>query len=251
VANKLPLIYEDKQSNASIKQRVVFGSIEAIVAGMSDNSHAKYDYIVFLEINYQVSLLCCMLSRNCICRSHSSLSQHCMSSRPQLQATALAAGARYVWSWGLLEIANSLLPPVTKNRSGYDVSGMFSHRDPSWHPFFSHLWLSNRRPQNVCIRRQSSSHACWWRLICMYVLKGVLSKDMATTGEYLKTISAVFHLNNKNAKRKLKSALTTKRCPFAPNQIPLSNPVQTLTYRWHLESLRKKSCVALLRRLAG
>jgi len=45
-------------------------------------------------------------------------------------------------------------------------------------------------------------------------VEGVLSKDMATLGEYLqtcklklsttKTVSAVFHLNNKKAKRELK-----------------------------------------------
>jgi len=41
----------------------------------------------------------------------------------------------------------------------------------------------------------------------------VLSKDMATTGEYLKTMSAVFHLNNKNAKRKLKVSFNDETLP--------------------------------------
>jgi len=46
-------------------------------------------------------------------------------------------------------------------------------------------------------------------------VEGVLNKDMATVGEYLqtwklklsttKTVSAAFHLNNKEAKRELKS----------------------------------------------
>ena len=50
---------------------------------------------------------------------------------------------------------------------------------------------------------------------------------MATTGEYLqtwklklsttKTVSTVFHLNNKEAKRELKVNLNTKPCPSAPN----------------------------------
>jgi len=80
-------------------------------------------------------------------------------------------------------------------------------------------------------------------------VEGALSKDMATLGEYhqtwklklstTKTVSAVFHLNNKEAKRELKVNFVTLD--------------RSLTYRRHLESFRKKltSCVALLRRLAG
>ena len=58
--------------------------------------------------------------------------------------------------------------------------------------------------------------------------EGALSKDMATLGKYLqngelkfsttKTVSAVFHLNNKEAKRELKVNFTTKHCPSAPNR---------------------------------
>jgi len=75
-------------------------------------------------------------------------------------------------------------------------------------------------------------------------VEGALSNDMATLSEYLqklklstvKMVSAVFHLNNKEAKRELKVTLD-----------------RSLTYCRHLESLRNKliSCVALLRRLAG
>jgi len=56
-------------------------------------------------------------------------------------------------------------------------------------------------------------------------LEGVLTKDMATVAEYLQTwklrlsttytVSAAFHLNNKEAKRGLKSNTTTKPCPSA------------------------------------
>jgi len=59
--------------------------------------------------------------------------------------------------------------------------------------------------------------------------EGALSKDMATVGEYLqtwklklsttKTVSAAFRLNNKEAKRELKSNTTTKPCPSAPSPI--------------------------------
>jgi len=95
-------------------------------------------------------------------------------------------------------------------------------------------------------------------------VEGVLSKDMATAGEYLqtwklklsttKTVSAVFHLNNSEAKRELKVNYNNEILPFClePKHLGLSLD-RSLTYRRHLESLRKKltSRVALLRRLAG
>jgi len=55
-------------------------------------------------------------------------------------------------------------------------------------------------------------------------VEGVLSKDMATVGEFLqtwklklstrKTVSAAFHLNNKEAKRELKVNYNNKILPF-------------------------------------
>jgi len=55
-------------------------------------------------------------------------------------------------------------------------------------------------------------------------LEGALSKDIATLGEYLqtlklnlsttKTVSAVFHLNNKEAKRELKVNSNNETLPF-------------------------------------
>jgi len=91
-----------------------------------------------------------------------------------------------------------------------------------------------------------------------------LSKDMATLGEYLqtskpklsttKTVLAVFHLNNKEAKRELKVNFNNETLPFCSEPKYLRVTLdKSLTYRRHLESLRKKltSCVALLRRLAG
>jgi len=60
-----------------------------------------------------------------------------------------------------------------------------------------------------------------WRAV-----EGALSKDVATLGEYLqtwklklsttKTVSAVFHLNNKEAKRELKVNFNNETCPSAP-----------------------------------
>jgi len=55
-------------------------------------------------------------------------------------------------------------------------------------------------------------------------VEGVLSKDMATLGEYLqtwklklsttKTVSAAFHLNNKDDKRELKVNFNNETLPF-------------------------------------
>jgi len=89
-------------------------------------------------------------------------------------------------------------------------------------------------------------------------------KDMATVGEDLqtwklklsttKTVSAAFHLNNKEAKSELKVNFNNETLPFCcePKYLGVTLD-KLLTYRWHLESLRKKltSRVALMRRLAG
>jgi len=93
-------------------------------------------------------------------------------------------------------------------------------------------------------------------------VEGALSKDMATLGEYLqtwklklsttKTVSTVFHLNNKEAKRELKVNFNKETLPFCSEPKYLGVMLnRSLTYRRHLESLRKKltSRVALLRAL--
>jgi len=95
-------------------------------------------------------------------------------------------------------------------------------------------------------------------------VEGALSKDMATLDEYLqtwklklsttKTVSAVFHRNNKEAKRELKVNFNNETLPFCSEPKYLGVTLdRSLTYRRHLVSLRKKltSRVALLRRLAG
>ena len=92
----------------------------------------------------------------------------------------------------------------------------------------------------------------------------VLSKDMATIGGYLhnwtfklsttKTVAAVFRLNNKEAKRELKVNFNSETLRFCSEPKCLGITLdRMLTYRRHLESLRKKltSRVALLRRLLG
>jgi len=86
---------------------------------------------------------------------------------------------------------------------------------------------------------------------------------MATLGEYLQTwklklstmkmVWAVFHLNNKDAKHKLKVNFNNETLPFCSEPKYLGVTLdRLLTYRRHLESLHKKltSRIALLRRLA-
>jgi len=95
-------------------------------------------------------------------------------------------------------------------------------------------------------------------------VEGVLSKEMATIGEYpqtwklklsiTKTVLAVFHLNNKEAKCELKVNHNNETLLFCSEPICLGVTLdRSLTYRRHLESLRKKliSRIALLKRLAG
>ena len=82
-------------------------------------------------------------------------------------------------------------------------------------------------------------------------VEGALSKDMATLDEYLQTwklklsttttVSAVFHLNNKEAKRELKVNFNYESLPFCSEPKNLGVTLdRSLTYRRHLESLRKK-----------
>jgi len=82
-------------------------------------------------------------------------------------------------------------------------------------------------------------------------VEGVLNKDMAMLGEYLqtwklklsttKTVSANFHLNNKEAKRELKVNFNNETLPFFSETKYFGVTLdRSLTYRRHLESRRKK-----------
>jgi len=95
-------------------------------------------------------------------------------------------------------------------------------------------------------------------------VEGVLTKDMATVSEFIqtwklklsttKTVSAAFHLNNKEAKLELKVKYNNETLRFCSEPKYLGVTLdRSLTYHRHLESLRKKltSRVALMRRLAG
>ena len=94
-------------------------------------------------------------------------------------------------------------------------------------------------------------------------LEGILSQDMSTLSAYLqtwrlklsytKTVTAVFHLNNRETKRVLKVYNNGRLLPFCPTPTYLGVKLdRSLTFRHHLVALRKKSSrVTLLRRLVG
>ena len=95
-------------------------------------------------------------------------------------------------------------------------------------------------------------------------LEGTLSQDMFTLLAYLqtwrlklshtKTVTAAFHLNNREAKRELKVYNNGRLLPFCPTPTYLGVKLdRSLAFRHHLVALRKKlfSRVTLLRRLVG
>ena len=95
-------------------------------------------------------------------------------------------------------------------------------------------------------------------------LEGTLSQDMSTLSEYLqtwrlklshtKTVTAVFHLNNREAKHELKVYKNNRLLPFCPTPTYLGVKLdRSLTFYHHLVALHKKlsSHVTLPRRLMG
>ena len=71
---------------------------------------------------------------------------------------------------------------------------------------------------------------------------------------HTKTVTAAFHLNNREAKRELKVCNNNRRLPFCPTSTYLGVKLdRSLTFRHYLVALRKKlsSRVTLLRRLVG
>ena len=95
-------------------------------------------------------------------------------------------------------------------------------------------------------------------------LKGTLSQKMSTLSAYLqtwrlklshtKTVTAAFHLNNREAKRELKIYNNDRLLPLCPTPTYLGVKLdKSLTFRHHLMALRKKlsSRITLLRRLVG
>ena len=95
-------------------------------------------------------------------------------------------------------------------------------------------------------------------------LEGTLSQDMSTLLAYLQTwrlklshtmtVTAAFHLNNREAKRELKVYNNDRLLPFCPTPTYLGVKLdRSFTFRHHQVALRKKlsSRITLLRRLVG
>ena len=95
-------------------------------------------------------------------------------------------------------------------------------------------------------------------------LEGTLSQYMSTFSSYLqtrrlklshtKTVTAAFHLNNREAKHELKVYNNNRPLPFCPTPTYLGVKLdRSLTFRHHLVVLHKKlsSRVTLLRQLVG
>ena len=95
-------------------------------------------------------------------------------------------------------------------------------------------------------------------------LEGALSQDMSTLSAYLqtwrlklshtKTVTAAFHLNNREAKRELKVYNNGRLLPLCSTPTYLRVKLdRSLTFRHHFVALRKKlsSRVTLLRRFVG
>ena len=96
------------------------------------------------------------------------------------------------------------------------------------------------------------------------MLEGTLTQDMAIISSYLhnwklklsinKTVTATFHLHNREARRELNVTVEGRTLPFSAEPTYLGVKLdRALTFRQHLESLRKKltTRVSLLRRLTG
>ena len=87
----------------------------------------------------------------------------------------------------------------------------------------------------------------------MAVIQSYLQKWKLKLSE-TKTVSSVFHLTNREANRELSVKLNGKPLPFSaiPKYLGITLD-RSLTYRQHLQSLRKKlsTRVSLIRRLAG
>ena len=86
-------------------------------------------------------------------------------------------------------------------------------------------------------------------------MEGTLSQDMFTLSAYLqtwrlklshtKTVTAAFHLNNRETKRELKVYNNGRLLPFCPTRTYLGVKLdRLLTFRHHLVALSKKTILA-------
>ena len=135
----------------------------------------------------------------------------------------------------------SVLAPLLFNIYTYDLPSMISRK-------FAYA-------DDLALLRSSGN----WK-----DLEATLSQDISTLSAYLqtwrlklshtKTVTAAFHLNNREAKRELKVYNNGRLLPFCPTPTYLGVKLdRSLTFRHHLVALHKKlsSRVTLLRRLVG
>ena len=170
------------------------------------------------------------------------------------------------WSWRWWAIAALPLPPeIMAKEAGCDVSRTVSYRDLSWRPASStptvHLLPTTHRLQKVCICWRPRNHACWWRLASSgrgaeqgYGNTRLISPDMEAKPQHYKSGVGSLPSQQQGSWKWAESQLNNEILPFCSEPKYLGIPLdRSLTYRRHLESLRKKltSQVALLGRLAG
>ena len=154
----------------------------------------------------------------------------------------------------------TLIINMTASKAGYAVLKTAFLRDRSWLPSYTYdlpAMISRKfaYADDLALLHSSGN----WK-----DLEGTLSQDMSTLSAYLqtwrlklshiKTVTAAFHLNNREAKRVLKVYNNDRLLPFCPTPTYLGVKLdRSLTFRHQLVALRKKlsSRVTLLRRLVG
>ena len=154
---------------------------------------------------------------------------------------------------------------MTASKADYAILKTAFLRDRSW--LFSYLHLQYTYDLPFMISRKFAyaddlallhSSGKWKDL------EGTLSQDISTFSAHLrtwklklshtKTVTAAFHLNNREAKRELKVCNNGRLLPFCPTPTYLGLKLdRSVTFRHHLVAMRKTLFlrVTLLRRLVG
>ena len=148
-------------------------------------------------------------------------------------------------------------------KAGYDVWKTASLKDQSWLSSFN--IYTHELPVTVAGKFvYADDLAIMHSAEDWQSLEGTLTQDLEALSSYLqkwklklstaKTVTAAFHLYNKETARELKVAAEGRILPFSTEPTYLGIKLdRSFTYRRHLESLRRKlwTHVGLLRRLAG
>ena len=168
-----------------------------------------------------------------------------------------------LWSWS--QTAALCSRPATDSKADYADSRTVFPRDLSWPHCCSTSTSINDLPDTISKKYGYANDLAIltanreWKKT-----ESTLSQDMSTLALYLrqwrlklsegKTVSTVFHLNNKEAKRELHVYIDTRRLNFQPKTTYLGVKLdRTLSYRQNLAGLRDKVMArsALIRKLVG